>query len=83
MLRYGDLAYGLNPSRSWPRLRLADRDPIYGPGEHLHFCPECYGNEPCSFSCSCPEDLTLDDGTQRGSPAICENCCDREGVDKW
>ena len=58
-------------------IEMQSRPPVIGPGEHVHLCPECYGYETCAFACSCPADLTLEDGTHCGSPAACDGCAPR------
>lgn len=48
--------------------------PVIEAGKHLHFCPVCYQYVGCAYACSCPGDLTLDDGTPCGSTAPCAFC---------
>ena len=48
--------------------------PVIPAGEHVHFCPVCYLYVGCEYACSCPDDLTLDDGTLCGSTAKCTFC---------
>jgi len=57
-------------------------DPIVAPGDHVHFCPECYAFVGCEFACSCPEDLMLEDGAPCGSTAPCIFRSSVQGVDR-
>lgn len=47
--------------------------PIFGPGEHVHHCPECYTFRPCALSCSCFEG-NVENGVPHGSSAVCAEC---------
>jgi hypothetical protein len=49
-------------------------DPVVAAGAHVHLCPICYAYVGCEYACSCPEDLTLTNGTPCGSTAPCLFC---------
>lgn len=48
--------------------------PLEATGNHVHSCPRCYEHIPCDETCAVEPDLTLDDGTLRGSFHTCEEC---------
>lgn len=48
--------------------------PDLADGGHVHSCPICYENVPCTDVCSVEPDLTLDDGTLRGAFLACNRC---------
>lgn len=54
-------------------IEMQSRAPLVR-GGHVHSCPVCYENVPCEETCSCEEDLTLDDGTLRGAYVTCADC---------
>jgi hypothetical protein len=48
--------------------------PLESYGNHVHSCPLCYEHVPCESLCAVEPDLTLDDGTLRGSFHTCDEC---------
>jgi len=51
-----------------------DPVPVIPAGDHVHLCPSCFVYVGCEYACACPEDLTREDGTRCGSPALCIFC---------
>jgi len=60
-------------------IEMQSRAPIVR-GGHVHSCPECYEDVPCEHTCSCEEDLRLDDGTPRGAYVVCDRCAAATGA---
>ena len=43
--------------------------------DHVHSCPRCYEDKPCSMACDTEPDLdTTRDGKPRGYHAVCDEC---------
>lgn len=52
--------------------------PLEATGNHVHSCTVCYEHVPCALTCAVEPDLTLDDGTLRGSFDVCSSCEEHE-----
>lgn len=55
-------------------MQSSAQDLLVGPGKHLHPCPGCYEDRPCTFTCTCWPEQDSEDGTPRGSSALCDDC---------
>jgi len=55
----------------WQKIIIdKDDDPI----PHVHSCPECYEDVPCTMDCTLEPDLERDNGTPVGSHCVCDRC---------